>query len=116
MIVRPFKGTFLNLQHKARGGVSGTYSPSTEVNNGAPQFPSKRPSFSSLYPPAPAGTPEPPPAIVVPTLESPLADVCTEKPPVPPSEETSFTQLPSDNGAFDKEERKTRRRGMVETV
>ena len=102
----------MNLQHKSRGGVSGT---STEVSNGAPQFPSKRPSFSSLYPPAPVGTPEPPPA-VVPTLEPPLAEVGTEKPPVPPSEETSFTQLPSDNGAFDKEERKTRRRGMVETV
>jgi hypothetical protein len=53
---------------------------------------------------------------VVPTLEPPLEEVGTEKPPVPPSEETSFTQLPSDNGAFDKEERKTRRRGMVETV
>lgn len=106
----------MNLQPKSRGGVSGTYSPSTEVSNGAPQFPSKRPSFSSLYPPAPVGTPEPPPTVVVPTLEPPLEEVGTKKPPVPPSEETSFTQLPSDNGAFDKDERKTRRRGMVETV
>ena len=106
----------MNLQPKSRGGVSGTYSPSTEVSNGAPQFPSKRPSFSNLYPPAPVGTPEPTPTVMVPTLEPPLEEVGTEKPPVPPSEETSFTQLPSDNGAFDKEERKTRRRGMVETV
>jgi hypothetical protein len=45
-----------------------------------------------------------------------VAEVGTERPPAPPSEETSFTQLPSENGAFDKEERKTRRRGMVETV
>jgi protein CLEC16A len=104
------------LKPKSRGGVSGTYSPSTEVSNGAPQFPSKRPSFSSLYPPAPVGTPEPPPTVVVPTLEPPLEEVGIEKPPVPPSEETSFTQLPLDNGTFDKEDRKTRRRGMVETV
>lgn len=104
------------LKHKSRGGVSGTSSPSTEVGNSAPQFPSKQLPFSSLYPPAPVGTPEPPPAVVVPTLESPVVEVGTEKPPAPPSEETSFTQLPSENGAFDKEERKTRRRGMVETV
>lgn len=103
----------MGSKHKPRGGVSGTPSPSTEVNNGASQFPPKRPSFSSLYPPAPVGTPEPPSPVAVSTLESPVAEVETERPPAPPSEETSFTQLPSENGAIDKEDRKTRRRGMV---
>lgn len=87
------------------------------MNNGASQFPSKRPSFPSLYPAAPTGTPEPSPAAVtVPILDPPVAAVGSETPPALPSEETSFTQLPSENGMLDKEERKTRRRGMVETV
>jgi hypothetical protein len=116
MIILLFKANFLNLQHKPRGGISGTSSPSPEVNNGASQFPSKRPSFPTLYPAAPVGTPEPPPTVTVPTLEPPVAAVGNERPPAPPSEETSFTQLPSENGALDKDERKTRRRGMVETV
>lgn len=106
----------MNIQHKPRSGVSGTPSPPAEVNNGASQFPLKRPSFSSLYPPAPVGTPEPPSPVAISTLESQVTEVETERPPAPPSEETSFTQMPSENGALDKEDRKTRRRGMVETV
>ncbi|PNF23192.1 hypothetical protein B7P43_G02739 [Cryptotermes secundus] len=106
----------MGSKHKPRSGVSGTPSPPTEVNNGASQFPLKRPSFPSLYPPAPVGTPEPPSPVAVSTLESQVAEVETERPPAPPSEETSFTQMPFENGVLDKEDRKTRRRGMVETV
>ncbi|XP_021935707.1 protein CLEC16A homolog isoform X2 [Zootermopsis nevadensis] len=101
---------------KPRGGISSVASPAPEVNNGASQFPSRRPSFPSLSPAAPVGTTEPLPTVTVPTLEPPVAAVGNERPPAPPSEETSFTQLPSENEAIDKDERKTRRRGMVETV
>jgi hypothetical protein len=90
-------------------------SPSTEVNSG-PQFPLKRPSVSNLCPPAPVATPEPPSPVAVSAAELPVEEAETERPPAQPSEETSFTQLPSENGGSDKEDRKARRRGMVETV
>ncbi|PSN39601.1 Protein CLEC16A [Blattella germanica] len=103
--------------HKSRSGViSMPASSSSEVNNGTPQFPLKRPSFPSLYPSAPSTSPEPPPiAVPVTTTDSPVTVTGGERPPAPPSEETSFTQLPSETGAVEKEEKKTRRRGMVET-
>ncbi|KAJ4444330.1 hypothetical protein ANN_06122 [Periplaneta americana] len=105
----------MGTKHKPRNGGTVTPTP-PEVASGPAQFPLKRPSFP--YSAVPVGTPDPTPAVVVPTQEpSAIAAAAnTEKPPAPPSEETSFTQLPSENGVLEKEERKTRRRGMVETV
>ena len=88
---------------------------STEMGNGTSQFPLKRPSFPSLYPSTTPSTPEHAPASPS-GKDTQEAATSNERPPTLPSEETSFTQLPVDNGTVDKEEKKTRRRGMVETV
>lgn len=104
-------------KHKARSAVTSMPNPSIELGNGTSQFPLKRPSFPSLYPSAPPSTPEPPPTVpTLPVKDTQEATASNERPPAPPSEETSFTQLPTDNGSVDKEEKKSRRRGMVETV
>ncbi|KAJ9577624.1 hypothetical protein L9F63_005811, partial [Diploptera punctata] len=104
-------------KHKPRSAVTSMPSSSTEVGSETAQFPLKRPSFPSLYLSAPPGTPEPPATVATPSVnDTQEVTVANERPPAPPSEETSFTQLPTDNGIVDKEEKKTRRRGMVETV
>ncbi|XP_067005962.2 protein CLEC16A homolog isoform X2 [Anabrus simplex] len=110
----------------ANNGSSSQASGTSDLVDSNPKYPSKRTSFPSLYPtlvtassPVPSLPSHPePPLVPEPSLQQPTGEEMPAPVVVPPklhSEETSFTQLPDTPGQ-NQEDKRTRRKGMVETV